>query len=148
MKIYIGADHNGFQDKATLIDYLRNLGHEVVDDGDRELDPDDDFPIFASNVARSVLDEHSPDCKGILLCGSGQGVCMAANRFKGIRATLCWDEDEAASSRADDDANILCLSSRKFDIESMKHLIDVWLDTPFAAEPRFIRRIEELDKLG
>lgn len=148
MKIYIGSDHHGFNDKAQIIEYLRSKGHEVVDDGDRELDPNDDFPVFASNVATSVLAEHSPDCKGILLCGSGQGVCMAANRYKGIRATLCWDEDEARSSRRDDDANILCLSADKFDMEMIKQLIDVWLDTPFAAEERYIRRIEELDKLG
>jgi ribose 5-phosphate isomerase B len=112
MKIYIGADHNGFELKQQLTDFLQRSGHEVVDEGDAKLQPEDDFPQFASRVVSAMLssDEHDP--RGILICGSGQGMCIAANRFKGIRACLCYDLQEARTARNDDDCNILCLSAR------------------------------------
>lgn len=146
MKIFIGADHNGFALKEQLETYLKQEGHDVVDKGDNELKPDDDFPMYAAQVATSVLAEK--DSYGILLCGSGQGVCIAANRYKGIRASLVWDRDEAHSSRNDDDSNVLCLPARKLDFEKARDLIDEWLNTPFAGAPRFVRRIEQLDKLN
>ena len=75
MKIYIGADHHGYKDKELIINYLKELGHEVIDDGNEQLDPADDFPLYASKVVKDVL--ISPDdSRGILLCGSGQGMCM------------------------------------------------------------------------
>lgn len=147
MKIYIGADHNGFRLKEHLEHYLRSLGYDVTDVSGNKLDPKDDFPFPAARVATSVL--ASPDSVGILLCGSGQGVCMAANRFKGIRASLIWDEEEARSSRNDDDANVLCLPAKSFNnLEEAKHLVDVWLKTPFAGALRFQRRIKEMDELN
>jgi ribose 5-phosphate isomerase B len=146
MKIFIGSDHHGFEDKKQITDYLKSLGNEVVDEGDENLNPEDDFPVYAAKVAKQVLSEHGS--RGVLLCGSGQGVCMAANRFKGIRASLCWDENEAFSSRNDDDANILCLSADRLDWLAIKQIIDIWLTTPFNGAQRFSRRIEELDKLG
>jgi ribose 5-phosphate isomerase B len=88
MKIYIDADHNGFDLKHQLIDDLKRSGHEVVDLGAEERDPEDDFTFAAGRVANAVLGEDN--AKGVLLCGSGQGVCMAANRFKGIRAGLAY----------------------------------------------------------
>lgn len=146
MKIFIGADHNGYELKEKIEDYLKELGHEVVDKGDMALRPDDDFPMYAAHVATAVLAEG--DSRGILLCGSGQGVCMAANRYKGIRASLVWDEDEAQSSRNDDDANIICLPARKIDFKKARQLIDTWLDTPFAGASRFQRRIKQIDELN
>lgn len=146
MKIFIGADHNGYELKEKLEEYLKAKGYEVIDKGDNELKPDDDFPTYAAHVASEVVGDE--DAKGILLCGSGQGVCMAANRYKGVRASLVWDQDEAHSSRNDDNANIICLPAKKLELEQAKQLVDTWLETPFAAAPRFIRRIKQLDELS
>lgn len=148
MKIYIGADHHGFRDKKLISDYLSSLGHEVIDEGDNKLDPKDDFPVYASLVAKHVLADNSESSVGLLLCGSGQGMAMAANRFKGIRASLCWDINEAYTSRHDDNANILCLSADKNDWPILKPILNTWLKTKFANEERYNRRIKELDKLG
>ena len=148
MKIYIGADHNGFAMKSQVVNYLRKNGYEVIDEGDKVLKPTDDFPVFASKVVWSLLGDHDPDSKGILLCGSGQGMVMAANRFKGIRASLVWDLLEAKLSRNDDDSNILCLPTRLLGKENTESIIDGWLTTPFSGAPRYVRRIKELDKLG
>ena len=145
MKIFIGADHNGFDLKEQLEKHLKNQGHEVVDKGNQQLDKDDDFPMFGAQVATSVLAEDGS--MGILLCGSGQGVCIAANRFKGIRASLVWDEEEAKSSRNDDDSNIICLPARELSFDNAKNLVDTWLKTPFAGATRFQRRIKQLDDL-
>ena len=90
MKIYIGADHNGFEFKAKLSDYLKRSGYEVVDEGGQH-NPDDDFPQFAGRVVHAMQQDDGLDVRGILICGSGQGMAMAANRFKGIRAALAWE---------------------------------------------------------
>lgn len=148
MKIYIGADHNGFEYKNQLSEALRLAGHEVVDQGGVSLDPNDDFPQFASKVAQALLNDPDKEAKGILICGSGQGVCMAANRHKGIRAALCWNLNEARSARNDDDANVLCLSSRYMSLEEAGSVMATFLATPFAGAPRFARRIQQLDELG
>lgn len=146
MRIYIGADHHGFEDKAKITEYLKSLDYDVIDEGDNRLDPNDDFPNYAKNVVDQILNVNNT--RGILLCGSGQGMCMAANRFKGIRAAICWDEKSAYLARNDDDANVLCLSADSLNWDNMKQIIDVWLVTPFAGEERFMRRIKELDSLG
>ena len=148
MKIFIGADHNGFAIKGDLIAWLDQAGFEVVDEGDTKLQPEDDFPQFAARVVSALLSSDDEDPRGILICGSGQGMCMAANRFKGIRASLCWNVDEARMSRNDDNANVLCLPSRVIAAGKAENIVRVWLDTPFAGAPRFVRRLNELDKLG
>lgn len=147
MKIYIGADHNGYQYKQDLANALRNAGHEVIDDGNVSIDPNDDFPQFAGKVVNDLLVDDDKDAKGLLICGSGQGMCMAANRFKGIRASLCWNLEEARASRNDDDSNVLCLSSRYLSIDEAQSIVVTFLQTPFAGAPRFIRRLQELDQL-
>jgi ribose 5-phosphate isomerase B len=146
VKIYIDADHNGYDLKRALIDDLQRSGNEVIDLGSAERDPDDDFTFAAGRVANSVLNED--DARGILLCGSGQGVCMAANRFKGIRAGLCWDTHEAKAARNDSDSNVLCLPANVLETEKAMAVVHTWLTTPFAGAPRFKRRIEQLDSLG
>lgn len=146
MKIYIGADHNGFEYKDKITDYLRASGHEVIDEGGLR-DPDDDFPTFASRVVQSLQADGSPNSFGMLICGSGQGMCMAANRFKGIRASLCWNVAEARSARNDDNSNVLCLSSSYTKFSDVKPIINAWLNTPFAGAPRFVRRLKQLDQL-
>jgi ribose 5-phosphate isomerase B len=148
MTIYLGADHNGFELKAHLHEYLQKLGHEVVDAGDEQLNPDDDFPQFASKTVSALKSSSDPNTRGILICGSGQGMCMAANRYKGIRASLCWSDVEARASRNDDDSNVLCLPARYVSTEEAEQITHTWLETAFAGAPRFKRRIRELDDIG
>jgi ribose 5-phosphate isomerase B len=149
MKIYLGADHNGFQLKELLKEHLTKAGHEVIDQGDEQRDQSDDFPLYAARVATALLGSEDTDSKGILMCGSGQGMIMAANRYKGIRASLVWNESEAFSSRNDDDSNILCLPAHELkDASIVKVIVDTWLKTPFAGSERFKRRIKQLDELN
>ena len=148
MKIYIGADHNGFAFKQDLSALLKRSGFDVVDSGDKKLDPVDDYPQFGGRVAAALLADGDPDSRGILICGSGQGICIAANRFKGIRASLCWDIEEAHAARNDDDCNVLCLPSRFVSLREAEAIVLAWLTTPFAGAGRFKRRIRELDELG
>jgi ribose 5-phosphate isomerase B len=147
MKIYLGADHNGFDLKERLESYLKRSGYEVVDAGDVKKNPDDDFPQFAGRAVNMLLGDPDGDSRAILICGSGQGMCMAANRFRGIRASLCWNLTEARLARNDDDANVLCLSARSLDNEKAQAIVTTWLTTPFAAAPRYKRRIAQLDNL-
>jgi len=146
MKIFLGADHNGFELKEQLEKWLKAEGYNVHDEGDATYNPDDDFPQYAGRVVNAMLasDDHA---KGILICGSGQGMCMAANRYKGIRASLVWNESEAVSSRNDDDSNVLCLPAKEMTFKKAQNLVSDWLNTPFAGAARFVRRIKEMDKL-
>ncbi len=147
MKVFIGADHNGFEMKKQLAEFLKRSGYEIVDEGDKKLKPEDDFPQFAGRVVSAMLASDEADPKGILICGSGQGMVMAANRYKGIRASLVWDVEEARLSRNDDNSNILCLPSSLIDARTAEVITNVWLNTPFAAAPRFKRRLQQLDEL-
>jgi ribose 5-phosphate isomerase B len=148
MKIYVAADHNGFEYKHQLMEFLKLSGHEVVDEGNIQMTPDDDFPEFAGRAVSALLADGNKDSRAILICGSGQGMCIAANRFKGIRASLCWNVAEARAARNDDDSNVLCLASRDAEFDTVKPIILTWLTTPFAGAPRFIRRLQQLDNLG
>jgi len=150
MKIYLGADHQGFHLKEDVFAYLVKRGYDVEDVGDQVLDPQDDFPVFAQRVALQVLGDDSEDPRGILICGGGQGVAMAANRFKGIRASVIWDAFEAKMTRYDNDSNVLCLPARIVgDNEgTWEGILETWLNTEFANAPRFKRRNAELDELG
>jgi len=148
MKLYIGADHNGFDMKQMLIEELTRSGYSITDEGDSERKPEDDFPQFAAHTITALKASDDPDPRGILICGSGQGMCMAANRYKGIRASLVWSAEEARASRNDDDSNVLCLPARYIDTQQALRLVEVWLTTPFAGAARFKRRIKELDELG
>ena len=148
MKIFLGADHQGFNLKEKVELYLVKRGFEVEDVGAREIDADDDFPQFAQMAATKVIGEDDKnDPRAILVCGGGQGMCMAANRFNGIRASLVWDSSEAKRTRNDNDSNVLCLPARILDddAELWKDVIDTWLATPFANAARFRRRNAELD---
>lgn len=149
MKIYLGSDHNGFHLKEDVFAYLSKRGYDVEDVGDTELDKDDDFPQFAQMAALKVLGDEDDDARAILLCGGGQGMCMAANRFRGIRASVIWDEYEAKMTRNDNDSNVLCLPSRVFEGgAAWQAIVDTWLDTPFANAERFRRRNRQLDELA
>jgi ribose 5-phosphate isomerase B len=150
MKIYLGADHLGFAMKEQVFAYLAKQGYEVEDIGDKELDPNDDFPEFAQIAALKVIGDEDPDPRAILLCGGGQGMCMAANRFRGIRASVIWDVTEAKMTRNDNDSNVLCLPSRilEKDEAGWKDIIDTWLKTPFAAAVRYKRRNAQIDEMA
>jgi len=149
MKIYLGADHNGFHMKERVFAYLAKHGYEVEDVGDTELDPADDFPEFAQLAALKVIGDDDKDPRAILLCGGGQGMAMAANRFRGIRASVVWDAFEAKMTRNDNDSNILCLPSRvlEHDESEWQGIIETWLNTPFANAVRFRRRNAQIDEL-
>lgn len=148
MKIFLGADHQGFEMKAQVFAYLAKRGYDVEDVGDKVLDAADDFPEFAQMAALKVLGSEDKDPRAILLCGGGQGMCMAANRFKGIRASVIWDAYEARMTRNDNDSNVLCLPSRvlRNDEKEWKDIIDTWLETPFAGAARFKRRNAQIDE--
>ena len=148
MKIFLGSDHNGFHLKEKLFAYLAKHGYDVEDVGDKEYDPDDDFPDFAQAAALKVLGED--DSRAILLCGGDQGMAMAANRFRGIRASVVWDAFEAKMTRNDNDSNILCLPSRVLDESedaAWQGIVETWINTPFANAPRYKRRNAQLDEL-
>lgn len=136
--------------KEQVLAYLAKRGYDTEDVGSKELDPTDDFPEFAQIAALKVLGSDDKDPRAILICGGGQGMCMAANRFRGIRASVIWDAYEARMTRNDNDSNVLCLPSRVLhnDEKAWKDIIDTWLETPFAAAPRYKRRNSELDELA
>lgn len=147
MKIFIGSDHNGFFLRGALMKYLERAGYDVIDDGDVKPDPQDDFPLFAQKTVNDLLASDDQDPRGILICGSGQGMCMAANRFKGIRAALGYDRESVRSARNDDNANILCLPASTLEKDQANVLVETFLNTPFADAPRFRRRLAQLDEL-
>ena len=148
MKVFLGSDHRGFHLKEKIFAYLAKRGYDVEDVGDTELDPEDDFPEFAQRAAIKVLGEE--DARAILLCGGAQGMAMAANRFRGIRASVIWDEKEAEITRNDNDSNILCLPARLLenDESEWQAILDTWLTTPFAGAARYVRRNRQLDELA
>jgi len=151
MKIFLGSDHNGFHFKEKIFAYLAKHNYDVVDVGDKALDPDDDFPEFAQAAALKVLGEDQDSARAILLCGGGQGMAMAANRFRGIRASVVWDAFEAKMTRNDNDSNVLCLPARILDNDdddvAWQGIIETWLGTPFASAPRYKRRNAQIDEL-
>jgi ribose 5-phosphate isomerase B len=149
VKIYIGADHNGYGPKKQLGEYLVKAGYDVEDIGDKTFDPDDDFPLFATTAATKVLSSDDTDPRAILICGSGQGMAMAANRHRGIRAGLGWSIEAAKSTRKDEDSNVLALPSELFKGSGKDAfvIVEAWLNTPFAAASRYLRRNKELDQL-
>jgi ribose 5-phosphate isomerase B len=145
MKIYLAADHGGFQLKNSLREHLFHLGHEVEDLGPETLDKDDDYPVKAYAVATKVLGED--DARGILVCRSGQGMAMAANRVNGIRAAVAWNEAVAKETREANDSNVLSLAADFESEDEALKIVDTWLETDFSGEERHSRRIRELEDL-
>lgn len=148
MKIYLGADHRGFHLKQEVFSYLAKRGYEVEDVGDEVLDVDDDFPEFAQRASLKILGSDDKDPRSILLCGGGQGMAIAANRFRGIRACVVWDAYEAKMSRNDNDSNVLCLPARVLEDndKAWQGIIETWLSTPFASAVRYKRRNAQIDE--
>jgi len=139
-KVFIASDHADINFKSEIINYLSS-DYEVINLGTDTVDSVD-YPDFAQKLCREVL--NNPGSKGILFCGTGIGMSIAANRFKGIRAALCHSEEYAKLSREHNDANVLCLGARFLEIELAKIIIKVWLHTDFAGD-RHQRRLEKIE---
>lgn len=151
MKVYLGSDHNGFHLKEKIFSYLAKRTIPTEDVGDKELDPEDDFPQFAQLAALKVIGDEDADARAILVCGGGQGMAIAANRFRGIRASVIWDAEEARMTRNDNDSNVLCLPARVLEQHEdavWQDIIDTWLHTPFASAARYKRRNAEIDEMS
>ena len=142
--IYIGADHRGFELKEKIKKWFMKKKIHFKDLGDLKLKSTDDYPDYAAKVAKAVAKNKS---LGILICGSAQGVCIAANKIKGIRAIVPFNPKDAVMGRRDEDANILCLSGIFFTLMNAKKMIGLFLNTPFSGEARHVRRINKIRKL-
>ena len=140
MKIFVGADHRGFQLKKKVDDLLKSLGHEVVDMGTDTEDVPCDYPLIAYKVAVAI--RNSPGSRGVLLCMSGIGHSIAANKVPGIYAALVYNKEAAALSRQHNDSNVLVLGTKYMDEADMNEIIKVWLSTDFEGG-RHLRRKEQ-----
>jgi ribose 5-phosphate isomerase B len=143
MRIAIGADHRGYQLKDQLVPWLQAQGHEVADEGAVDA-ASVDYPDFAAHVARRVSGGQAD--RGILVCATGVGMCIAANKVRGVRATVCADEDVARLSRQHNDVNVLCLSGDRLDEPSAERILQTWLETPFEGG-RHSRRVEKIAEI-
>lgn len=142
-KVYVGADHAGFELKQKLVTELRRLGYEPVDVGPKTLDPGDDFPDYARPVAEAVSQGAAQ--RGVLTCGTGLGMSYVANRYPHVRAAVVWNPEIAELSRRHNDANVLVLPSRFLNDDASLDILRRWLSTPFEGG-RHQRRVEKIDK--
>jgi len=140
MKIVIGADHAGFAYKKMLIAFLESQGFQVEDKG-TDGDASVDYPDFAHPVAKAVAQGDAP--KGVLICGSGNGVAITANKYAAVRAALCWNEELAALARQHNDANILCIPARFVSEEVAQAMLATFLKTDFEGG-RHAKRVEKI----
>jgi len=147
MTIYLGADHRGFKLKETLKQLLQEAGYkDIVDLGNTKYDKDDDYPDFGIEVAKKVsLDPKNS--RGILLCGSGVGMDIIANRYPNVRSVLAMIPDQATTSRKDDDSNVLSLGADFVSENEVKKIVTVWLQTDFSGEERHRRRLQKIDSI-
>lgn len=142
MKIAIGSDHAGFELKQNIVSFLQKHGQQVQDFGTHSMDSCD-YPDFAKTVAAAV--QKDSGTIGILVCGTGIGMSMTANRFSGIRAALCHSPELAKLSREHNNANVLCLGSRTVSLSDAQKIVQTFLDMPFSNEERHQRRVQKID---
>jgi ribose 5-phosphate isomerase B len=142
MKIVIGADHAGYEMKQLVVEHLKQQGHKVADVGTHEPGKPDDYPDFALLVAKQIQSGESE--RGILICGSGVGVSVAANKFHGIRASVCHDHYSAKQGVEHDDMNVLVLGSRVIGQNLAVDLVDGYLESKFSGEERHVRRLNKV----
>lgn len=145
MRILISSDHGGYELKEYIKKYLSEKDYEVEDKGPKDYEAEDDYPDYVPQVAGSVT--QSNDTIGVLICRNGVGVCVAANKFHGVRAALSFDPMHAESARRDDDANILCLGADYISEEKAVEMVQSFIDTPFSGEARHVRRLEKVSEL-
>ncbi len=142
MKIALACDHGGFPLKPVIVTLITQLGHEVVDLGAYENNPKDDYPDFANAVATAVQQKKAD--RGIVVCGSGVGACVAANKLKGVRACVCHDTYSAGQGVEHDDMNVLCLGGRIVGEEIVKVLVKAFVTAKFTGEERHQRRLNKV----
>ncbi len=151
MKIYLAADHAGFELKEKLKKYLQELNYEIKDFGAFEYNPEDDYPDFISLAAKAVADDPE-DSRGIILGGSGQGEAMIANRLRGVRAVVCDDNSNLEAKvkvwREHNNSNVLSFGARFIDEDSARAAVKMWLEFSFIGEPRHSRRLKKIDKIS
>ena len=143
--IYVGGDHAGWELKEKLQEYLKSEDYRVVDMGNENLVEGDDYPAFSYAVAKRVVNDAGSH--GIVICGNAQGVCIVANKVKGVRAATGFNEDVAKTTRADDDSNVLCLPARFMNFKEAKAVVDAWLTTDFSGAERHIRRLQKVTEI-
>ncbi|MEA2056220.1 MAG: RpiB/LacA/LacB family sugar-phosphate isomerase [Patescibacteria group bacterium] len=145
MKLYFAADHGGFELKQQLIEYFQEK-YEVIDLGADHFQEDDDYPDLAAKLARILINE-TDEARGILLCRSGGGMAIVANKIAGIRAVDIFDEKSARHARADNKANVISLGADWLNLDQAIKAIETFLQTRFSQEPRHIRRIKKIAQL-
>jgi ribose 5-phosphate isomerase B len=145
MKIYIGADHRGFELKEKISKWLFEMDHAFQDLGAQSLDPEDDYTKPAMEVASLVAKNEGS--RGILLCGSGVGVEVVANKFDGVRAAIGKDIFQIEAGRADDDMNVLVIAADYTEEKEAKAMLIAFLETKFSGKARYERRLEEIEKI-
>lgn len=144
-KIVLSSDHAGYEMKEKVKQYLSELGLSVEDVSSEQLDPQDDYPEYGFKLAQKVAQKKFD--RGILLCGSGIGASIAANRFKGVRAALCTSAEHARLARLHNDSNVLVIGGRTTTIDTVKEMITTWLSQQFEGG-RHQRRVDQLDSFG
>jgi ribose 5-phosphate isomerase B len=142
MRVHIGSDHAGYELKNHLASVLRADGHDVVDHGPRVFDPDDDYPVFCIPAALGVVADQGS--LGIVIGGSGNGEQIAANKVIGVRAALAYDVETAQLARQHNDANVIAIGARMHDQDGATELVRTFLTTPFSAQERHARRIQQI----
>ena len=145
MKIAIASDHGGFELKKFLVNWLEENNYNVIDLGNNVYDKEDDYPDFADKLAKAVSNGEAE--RGIVICGSGVGACVAANKTKGIRASVCHDTYSAHQGVEHDNMNVLCLGARIVGDEVAKELAAAFLNAKYINEGRFKRRLEKVENL-
>jgi ribose 5-phosphate isomerase B len=147
MVIYFGADHRGFPLKQALIEFVKGMGYEVADMGAHAVDSGDDYPDFARAVAVEISRDPE-NRRGILICGSGIGMDITANKFRGVRSGLGFSTDQVYSGRHDDDINVLSLAADYVSPEDAQKIVRVFLTTPLGTEERRKRRLQKIPDGG
>jgi ribose 5-phosphate isomerase B len=142
MRVHLGSDHAGFELKTALLARLPELGHEPVDHGPFDYDPDDDYPPYVLAAAEAVAGE--PGSLGVVIGGSGNGEAIAANKVDGVRAALAWTDETARLGRLHNDANVVSLGARQYPLEDALRFVETFLATGFTGEERHARRIAML----
>jgi ribose 5-phosphate isomerase B len=142
MRVYLAADHAGFELKKHIAEHLAGLGHEVIDVGAHHYDAEDDYPAFCLHAAARVVDD--PGSLGVVIGGSGNGEQIAANKVPGVRAALAWNLTTAQLARQHNDANVVALGGRMHSPEEAAAMVTTFLDTAFSGDARHARRIAQV----
>jgi ribose 5-phosphate isomerase B len=143
VRVYIGADHAGYELKNHIVSWLKEHGHEVTDCGPSVYDPEDDYPPFVLRAAQGVVDDQGS--LGIVIGGSGNGEQIAANKVRGVRAALAWSEETARLAREHNNANVVSVGARMHSEQEAVRFVEIFLSTPYSGAERHSRRIAQLD---